>query len=146
MDGLEAARHLLVDGKRPGVIFVTAYDQHALEAFEVQAVDYLLKPVVPRTPAGVALQRAKPLDAVKVESIAAWRPPLLQRQRAWPTDPVPADDVIFFRAEQKYITVVTAAREYLIEDSLTRDRRGIWRPLPAHPPQLPGAHRSHRIL
>jgi two-component system response regulator AlgR len=119
MDGLEAARHLLRMENAPGVIFVTAYDQHALEAFEVQAVDYLLKPVR-RERLLAALQRAKPLDAVKVESLPRGARRFFSVSERGRLILVPADDVIFFRAEQKYITVVTAAREYLIEDSLTR--------------------------
>jgi two-component system, LytTR family, response regulator len=45
LTGFEVARRLLQDGEGPGVIFVTAYDRRAIEAFEVNAVDYLLKPV-----------------------------------------------------------------------------------------------------
>ena len=67
-----------------------------------------------------ALQRAKPLDAVKVESLPRGARRFFSVSERGRLILVPADDVIFFRAEQKYITVVTAAREYLIEDSLTR--------------------------
>ena len=65
MDGLELARHLLKLPQPPVVIFTTAYDEHAVQAFEVNAVDYLMKPVrvqrllaalqkVPRAEAGPA--------------------------------------------------------------------------------------------
>ena len=68
MDGLEAAAPSLRMENAPASSLSPAYDQHALEAFEVQAVDYLLKPVR-RERLLAALQRAKPLDAVKVESL-----------------------------------------------------------------------------
>ena len=59
MDGLEAARHLSALEHPPAVIFCTAYDEHALAAFEAAAVDYLLKPVRAER-LGAALQRAAP--------------------------------------------------------------------------------------
>jgi two-component system, LytTR family, response regulator AlgR len=74
MDGLETARHLLKMDNAPRVIFVTAYDQHAVEAFEVHAVDYLMKPVR-RERLIAALERAKPLTATR-------RAAILQRERA----------------------------------------------------------------
>lgn len=59
LDGFEVARRMLDrGGELPALVFVTAYDQHAIEAFEVNAVDYLLKPVEPGR-LGQALQRAK---------------------------------------------------------------------------------------
>lgn len=119
MDGLEAARHLLRMENAPSVIFVTAYEQHALEAFEVHAVDYLLKPVR-RERLLAALQRARPLDTQAVESLPRGARRFFSVNERGRLLLVPSDDVIYFRAEQKYITVVTAEREYLVEDSLTR--------------------------
>lgn len=119
MDGLETARHLLKMESAPRVIFVTAYEQHALAAFEVHAVDYLLKPVR-RERLLAALERAKPLDATAVEALPRGARRFFSVNERGRLLLVPSDDVIFFRAEQKYITVVTAEREYLIEDSLTR--------------------------
>ena len=57
MDGLEAARHLAAFEPRPAVIFCTAYDEHALSAFDAAAIDYLVKPVRPERLAA-ALERA----------------------------------------------------------------------------------------
>ncbi len=121
MDGLETARHLLKMESPPSVIFVTAYEQHALEAFEVQAVDYLLKPVR-RERLLAALQRAKPLAevAAAVEAMPRGARRFFSVSERGRLLLVPSDDVLYFRAEQKYITVVTVEREYLIEDSLTR--------------------------
>jgi two-component system, LytTR family, response regulator AlgR len=119
MDGLETARHLLKMDNAPRVIFVTAYDQHAVEAFEVHAVDYLMKPVR-RERLIAALERAKPLTAAKVEGLPRGARRFFSVSERGRLILVPADDVIYFRAEQKYITILTAEREYLIEDSLTR--------------------------
>jgi two-component system, LytTR family, response regulator AlgR len=105
MDGIETARHLLRMENAPRVIFITAYDQHALEAFEVHAVDYLLKPVRRER----LLAALEPRGARRFFSVNERGRLLL----------VPAEEVIYFRAELKYITVMTANREYLIEDSLT---------------------------
>ncbi|MGE4055475.1 MAG: LytR/AlgR family response regulator transcription factor, partial [Vicinamibacterales bacterium] len=58
LTGFEVARRLLAAGSGPEIIFVTAYDQHAIEAFEVNAVDYLLKPVDPAR-LDAAIQRAR---------------------------------------------------------------------------------------
>jgi two-component system, LytTR family, response regulator AlgR len=119
MGGLEAARHLLKMENAPRVIFITAYDQHALEAFEVQAVDYLLKPVR-RERLIAALERARPLTAAKIEALPRGARRFFSVSERGKLVLVPADDVIYFRAEQKYITVLTADREFLIEDSLTK--------------------------
>ena len=117
MDGLETARHLLKMENAPRVIFITAYDQHALEAFEVQAVDYLLKPVR-RERLLAALERAKPLDSQAVAGLPRGARRYFSVNERGRLLLVPAEEVIYFRAEQKYITVITANREYLIEDSL----------------------------
>jgi two-component system, LytTR family, response regulator AlgR len=119
MDGIETARHLLKMENAPSVIFVTAYDQHALAAFEVHAIDYLLKPVR-RERLIAALERAKPLSATKTESLPRGARRFFSVSERGRLILVPADEVIYFRAEQKYITILTASREYLIEDSLTR--------------------------
>jgi two-component system, LytTR family, response regulator AlgR len=119
MDGLETARHLLKMENAPRVIFITAYDQHALEAFDVHAVDYLLKPVR-RERLLAALERAKPLESQVVDALPRGARRFFSVNERGRLLLVPSDDVIYFRAEQKYVTVMTANREYLIEDSLTR--------------------------
>ena len=119
MDGLEAARHLLKMDNAPSVIFITAYEQHALAAFEVHAVDYLLKPVR-RERLLAALQRVVPLTETQLEGLPRGARRYLSISERGRLLLVPSDDVIFFRAELKYITVVTAEKEHLLEDSLTR--------------------------
>ncbi len=123
MSGIEVARHLAAREQPPAVIFVTAHDEHALQAFEVQALDYLLKPVrVDRL--GAALSRAKRLaqHEPRLQEVAK----ALGNQRTHLTisergrmSLVPVDDIIFLRAELKYVTIRTAQREHLTEESLT---------------------------
>jgi len=122
MDGIEVAQHLLALDTPPAVIFATAYDDYAVRAFEVQAIDYLLKPIrLARLKE--ALARVRPGRPPEVEALRG-----LQRSpRAFLSAPergkvhlIPIADVIYLKAELKYITVRTAAREYLIEESLTR--------------------------
>jgi two-component system response regulator AlgR len=126
MDGLEAARHLarLEPGPGPAVIFCTAYDEHALAAFEAAAVDYLVKPVrLERL--REALERAR-----RVRAGAAPRPPapvLLEshRQRSHLSARlrgnlrlIPIEEVHYLQAEEKYVLVHHARGEDLIEESL----------------------------
>jgi two-component system, LytTR family, response regulator AlgR len=120
MDGMELARHMAALETPPAVIFVTAHDKHAIEAFELNALDYLLKPV-----------RAARLAAA-LKKAASHRPPTreqLARAAGAPREYlsvaerhrivlVPVRDIVFFRAEQKYVTVRTREREHLVEESL----------------------------
>ena len=120
MDGLELARHLSGLEQAPAVVFVTAHDKHALEAFELNALDYLLKPVRASRLA-TALRKAASAGAPRREQLAraAGGPreylSVAERQRIVL---VPVRDIVFLRAEQKYVTVRTREREHLIEESL----------------------------
>jgi two-component system response regulator AlgR len=120
MDGIELARHLACLDKAPAVVFVTAHDKHALEAFELNALDYLLKPVRAARLAG-ALRKAAAAGAPGREQLArAASGPreylsVSERHRIVL---VPVRDIVFLRAEQKYVTVRTREREHLIEESL----------------------------
>jgi two-component system, LytTR family, response regulator AlgR len=120
MDGLELARHLAGLEQAPAVVFVTAHDKHALEAFELNALDYLLKPVR-ATRLAAALKKAAAVGAPKPDQLArAAEGPreylsVAERHRIVL---VPVKDIVFLRAEQKYVTVRTREREHLIEESL----------------------------
>jgi two-component system response regulator AlgR len=122
MSGIEFARHLQVLERPPAVIFVTAHDRYAVEAFEVNAVDYLTKPV-----RGARLLAAlkKAANGERVargvfESIdPAPRRYFSVAERGRVTL-VPVSEVIYLRAELKYVTLRTREREHLVEESLTQ--------------------------
>jgi two-component system response regulator AlgR len=119
MDGLQAARHLNVLEQPPAVIFTTAYDQYAVEAFEAHAVGYLLKPVRKEQLAG-ALTRAGRLTRAQLQQLAAGeaRRTHIAARRREGLKLIPLEDVQCFLADQKYTTVRHREGEDLIEDSL----------------------------
>jgi len=120
MGGLEVARHLAGLAAGPAVVFVTAHDRHAVEAFELNALDYLMKPV-----------RAARLAAALRKAVAAGPPPK-QRLAHAARQPreylsvvernrivlVPLREIVFLRAELKYVTLRTRSAEHLIEEPL----------------------------
>jgi two-component system response regulator AlgR len=118
MSGLEAARHLTALGKSPAVVFVTAHDEHAIAAFELRAVDYLLKPVrLARLKE--ALGRIRPLAPDTAAGLAPRRASftVLERHRILQ---VAVADVLYLRAELRYVTARTREREYLLDESLVK--------------------------
>lgn len=124
MTGIELAAHLKkLPPPVPAVIFVTAYDAYAVNAFEVQAIDYLLKPVRAARLAD-ALRRASALSPQLVQTAIAGVAPEPARlhfsvQERGRLLLVPVVDVLYLKAELKYVTLRTATHEYLIEESLT---------------------------
>lgn len=122
MNGLELARHLLKLPDPPVVMFTTAYQEHALDAFEVSAIDYLLKPVrLPRLLAALQkVPRLKPLSAARLDELPANARRFLSITERARVVLVPIEDVVYLKAELKYITIRTVEREYLLEESLTR--------------------------
>jgi two-component system, LytTR family, response regulator AlgR len=122
MDGLEAAMHLMGMESPPMVIFTTAYDQHALHAFEVNAVDYLLKPIR-KDRLAAALDKAKKLTLQQLQEInQAQETPQARTHISVHLRGnirlVPVQDILYFMADSKYVTVRTTGEEHLIEDSL----------------------------
>ena len=119
IDGLEAARHLAAFEPRPAVVFCTAYDAHALSAFEAEAIDYLVKPVRPERLAA-AIERVRTFAAGRGVNPAAptqRRTHLCARLRG-SLRLIPIEDVHYLQAEEKYVVVHHARGEDLIEESL----------------------------
>jgi two-component system response regulator AlgR len=121
MDGLEAARHLNVLDEPPAVIFTTAYDQYAVEAFDAHAVGYLLKPVR-KEQLAASLARAGRVTRAQLQRLAAAageerRSHIAARHREG-LRLIPIEEVQYFLADQKYTTVRHLNGEDLIEDSL----------------------------
>lgn len=125
LDGLEAARLLSTFDPRPAVVFCTAYDEHALSAFDAAAVDYLVKPVR-RERLAAALDRARTFvagrttrdeDAASAEGIGKRRSHLCARLRG-SLRLIAIEDIRYLHAEEKYVVVYHARGEDLIEESL----------------------------
>ena len=120
IDGLEAARHLAAFEPRPAVVFCTAFDAHALSAFDAQAIDYLVKPVRAERLAA-ALDRVRTFAAGREQVIASRpgrsRTHLCARLRG-SLRLIPIEDVHYLQAEEKYVVVHHARGEDLVEESL----------------------------
>ncbi len=118
MDGLEAARGLTRTENPPAVIFTTAYEEHALEAFESAAQDYLLKPVR-RERLLEALTRAQRLNRTQVNQVQEVPevPQICASFRGGLTT-LPLDQVLYLRADSKYVIARHRDGELLLEDSL----------------------------
>lgn len=120
MDGIELAQHLNKLHKPPVIVFTTAYDSYAVNAFEQRAIDYLLKPVrLGRL--FEALTRARAAVPVRCEILQELTPDPRKNLSVHERGKimlVPIEQVLYLRAESKYITVRTVEHEYLIEESL----------------------------
>ena len=118
VDGITLANTLRQLPSPPVIIFVTAYPEHAVSAFEVEAVDYLTKPVR-RERLQQALQKAEKAHAAKGGSADAGPPESLIIQERGRSERVALSDVIYLKAELKYITVRTADKEHIFDGALS---------------------------
>jgi two-component system response regulator AlgR len=118
MSGLELARHLARLPDPPAIVFTTAHGEHAMEAFEAEAVGYLLKPVR-KDKLAAATERAQRLSVRQLETAIAPEPrthlPIRHREGI---RLVRVADIICLLAEQKYTTVRHVGGADLVEDSL----------------------------
>jgi two-component system response regulator AlgR len=122
VDGLEVARHLAAHPEPPAVIFTTAFDEYALQAFESEAVAYLLKPIRAEK-LRAALAKAARLSGPQLQQVAlaAREPARRSHVGVRGRDGlklIQIEDVLCFQADQKYTTVKHLKGEDLIEDSL----------------------------
>jgi two-component system, LytTR family, response regulator AlgR len=118
MDGLQVASHLAGWPERPAVIFTTAFDEYAMQAFDAQAIGYLLKPVR-RERLQQTLAQASRLGRSQISSLAGGAPRshiCVQRSRGLHL--IPAGDVLCFQADQKYVTVFHSGGEALLDETL----------------------------
>jgi DNA-binding LytR/AlgR family response regulator len=126
--GLEAAAELAdewpADKPFPALVFVTAYDQYAVQAFETQAIDYVVKPVqqvlARRAPDGGDIEAT----LGQLRSLLAAAPPagrplsVIQVSVGNAIRMVPIEEVLYFEAADKYVRVLTGSREYLLRTPL----------------------------
>ena len=120
MDGLEAARHFAEFEEPPAVIFCTAYEEHAVEAFDLQAVGYMLKPVRKENLES-ALGKAQRVNKAQLAALAEEQPPrrthISARTRKG-LELIPVEDIRYFQADLKYVTVRHGDGEVIIDDTL----------------------------
>ena len=124
MDGLRCAEALMRLESPPAVIFVTAFDQHAIDAFRTQAIGYLLKPVS-RDDLQSALNRANRLNAAQVNHLRVLHDPnaMAMRQHIAARthrgmELIPIENIYYFLADQKYVTVRHSGGQVLIDETL----------------------------
>ena len=119
-DGMQLAARLRQLPKPPAVVFVTAHAEHALQAFDLEAVDYLTKPVR-RERLQAALQRvAQRLSARAAEPVAAAEAqPVILVNELGRKIRVPVSEVLYLKAELKYVTLRTATHTHVLDDALT---------------------------
>lgn len=121
MDGLEAASYINRLDNPPAIIFTTAYSEHALSAFKTHAIDYLLKPIK-QEHLYEAIQSAKRLNRAQLNNLldneeSEARSKICVKTRG-ALELVPVEEIVYFKADQKYVTLRTVDHEYLIEESL----------------------------
>jgi two-component system, LytTR family, response regulator AlgR len=122
LNGLALAAKLKAQAQPAAVVFVTAHAEHALQAFELDAVDYLTKPVR-RTRLQEALVRVlqrlgRATAAVPVEADPAELPMLVVSDRGRVLR-IPVADVVYLKAEMKYVTLRTLEHSYVLDDALS---------------------------
>lgn len=123
MDGLEVANHVLQLEEKPAIVFTTAYQDHAISAFDANAVDYLLKPIR-KERLQLAIERAAAVGRNQLSSIneaneessaRTHLSAMIQGQLQL----VPIENIYFFKADQKYVAAAWPGGELLLDESLT---------------------------
>lgn len=121
MDGIETACHLMRLAPPPAVVFTTAYDEHALAAFEANAIDYLLKPIRSNR-LRQALEKARILTAAQADGVVAIADGAARTHVSGVVQGnmslVAIEQILYFQADQGYVDVVWKSGSMLIEESL----------------------------
>lgn len=117
MDGLEAANHLSQLENAPVIVFTTAYDEHALEAFDLQAIGYLVKPVK-KDKLFKTIETASRLTDQQRRNLGSNGRKFVSAQVGGNLQLVAVEDIYYFRADQKYVVARHTKGELLIEDTL----------------------------
>ena len=122
MDGLEVAHHLTGLESPPAIIFTTAYQDYALDAFDAHAVDYLMKPIRKKR-LQQAIGKARALSRINVNELRDNDDSKYSRSHLSATvqgnlQIVPVEKIHYLKADQKYVTAVWPEGEFLIDDSL----------------------------
>lgn len=122
LDGIETAHHLNRSDTPPAIVFATAYDEYAIDAFEANAIGYVLKPVR-REKLEQALRQAARLTGDELRDVGRQSGVSEQRRHICARigdelKLIPLKDVLYFVADQKYVSVVHGDRRDLIDDSL----------------------------
>ncbi len=122
IEGIEVARHLQKLPRPPAIVFTTAYDAYAINAFELHAVDYLLKPIRAARLED-AMTRARSAAPVRDDTLHSLQPEArtnLCAQERGRIHLIPVAEILYLKAELKYVTARTVEREFLLEESLTK--------------------------
>jgi two-component system response regulator AlgR len=122
VDGIETAHHLNTMESPPAVVFATAYDEYAIDAFDARAIGYVMKPVR-RERLERALEQAARISGNTLQQLSADQKLQSQRQHVCTREHgqlrlIPITDVRYFNADQKYVTVHHGDGQSLIDDSL----------------------------
>lgn len=120
MDGIETANHLSKYENPPAVIFTTAYDEYALQAFDANAIDYLLKPIR-KERLQEALNKAQRLTQAQnaaLSEVSDKQPLHISARIQGGLRLINIEDIYYFHAEHKYVTVYYTEGEVLIEEAL----------------------------
>jgi two-component system response regulator AlgR len=122
LDGLQLAERLRASAHPPKIVFVTAHANHALKAFEIDAVDYLTKPVRRARLQDALVRVAQRLDRAPAAPARPPEPaeqPVLVVSDRGRVQRVPVADILYLKAELKYVTLRTPAHAYVLDDSLS---------------------------
>ncbi len=122
MDGMEAARHLMANEQPPAIVFTTAYGEHALQAFEAHAVDYLVKPIRAERLED-AVKSAQRLNRAQLEQVSTDFTEDTARthiciRKGNTLELISIHDVYYFMADNKYVSIVHSGGEALLDEAL----------------------------